>query len=84
MRDPEFEHQFRDAKVRLIREATRRLTVNAGKAASILQKIFDSKTATSAARVSAAVNTLRLSLDAYELEELEQRISTLEKQGNAY
>jgi hypothetical protein len=49
------------------------LTANANDAAVTLKKIFSDKKATPAARVTAATATIRLSLDAFEIEELERR-----------
>lgn len=79
MDQPEFQRLYRDAKRQLVHEATSRLTVNARRAADTLRKIFDDKKATPGARVSAAANTLRLTLESYELTELEQRIAALEE-----
>jgi chorismate synthase len=82
MRDAEFEEKFRNAKVRLVRETTSRLTANAVGAAAVLKKIFDDKKATPGARVAAAIQTIRLTLESYELEELERRVADLEKKKN--
>ena len=82
MKEPEFEQKFREAKVRLVRQATAKLTANSGKAADTLRKIFDDRRSSAAARVSAAATTLKLTLDSFELEELEGRIRTLEAQRN--
>ncbi len=84
MRDAEFEEKFRDAKVRLVSETTSRLTANAVGAATVLKKIFDNKKATPGARVAAATATLRLTLESYELQELEKRISDLEKKRETF
>jgi hypothetical protein len=83
MRDAEFEAKFRAAKVGLIRQTTSRLTANASKAAEVLRKVFDDRKATPGARVAAATQTIRLTLEGYELEELERRISDLENKKNA-
>jgi hypothetical protein len=79
MQTPEFEKAYRDAKAGLIRGATNVLTANAGSAAAVLRKIFSDRKATDAARVSAAVSTVRLCLEGYEMEDLERRIADLEK-----
>jgi hypothetical protein len=83
MKEPAFDALYRSTKGALIRSATSRLTANANDAAMVLKKIFSDKEATPAARVTAAATTIRLSLDAYELEELEQRIGALERQSDA-
>ena len=82
MATPEFEAAYRDAKASLIRTATNVLSNNAGRAAGVLRKVFDDRKSTDAARVSAAVSTIRLVLEAHEMEELEQRITALEKGRN--
>jgi hypothetical protein len=58
------------------------LTANSGRAAEVLRKIFDDKKATAGARVAACTSTLRLTLESYELTELERRISDLENKKN--
>jgi len=83
MKQPEFESAYRDARRALVREATAKLTANSGRAADILRKVFDDRKAAASARVSAAVSTVRLCLEGYELEELEARIANLEKKQNA-
>jgi hypothetical protein len=83
MADQEFQKKFAEAKARLVRETTVRLTANSGRAVDVLKKIFTDKKATSAARVTAAVNTIRLTLEAHEIESLEQRITALERQKDA-
>ena len=83
MKQPEFESAYRDARRALVREATARLTANSGRAADILRKVFDDRKATPGARVAAATQTIRLTLEGYELEELERRICDLEKKQNA-
>jgi hypothetical protein len=83
MREPAFDALYRSAKGALIRSATARLTANADDAARALKKISSDKEATPAARVTASAATIRLSLVAYELEDLEQRISALERQTDA-
>jgi hypothetical protein len=80
MRDPEFEEKFREAKVRLVNQTTSLLTANAVAAATTLKKIFVDSRAVPGARVAAATATLRLTLESYELQELEKRIRDLEDQ----
>ncbi len=84
MKQPEFESAYRDAKCRLVREATAKLTANSGRAADVLRKVFDDRKATPGARVAAATQTIRLTLEGYEIEELERRISDLEKKRETF
>jgi len=84
MKQPEFESAYRDARRALVREATAKLTANSGRAADILRKVFDDRKATPGARVAAATQTIRLTLEGYELEELERRISDLEKKRETF
>jgi hypothetical protein len=79
MQTPEFEKAYRDAKAGLLRATTNILSSNAGKAAGVLRKVFDDRKSADGARVSAAVATIRLVLEAHEMEELEARITALEK-----
>jgi hypothetical protein len=83
-REPEFERLYREAKRELVHQATSRLTANAVQAAVILRKIFDDKKVTAGARVGAATATLRLTLESYELTELERRIADLEKKRETF
>ena len=82
-REPEFERLYREAKGRLIREVTRRLTANAIKAVDVLREIFDDRKATPGARVAACSTTIGRSYVGYEVEELEERIIALEEKKNA-
>jgi hypothetical protein len=83
IQQPEFHEAFRKAKAALLHDATSRLTANAVAAAEVLKAVFTSKRAAPSSRVAAAVSTLRLALDSYQLEELEERLHRLEKQTNA-
>lgn len=77
--EPEF-RRFYDAAIHeRIRAAASTLTLNSGRAAETLRKVFDDKRATSGARVSACAATIRLCLEATELISLDARISALEK-----
>lgn len=81
---PEFRTAYIQAKGEVLRTATGILTRNAGRAADTLAVIFSGLPEPhQSARVAAAVGTLRLSLDAFCLENLEARISALERQGDA-
>src|SRR5215472_5146713 len=82
--DSDFQEKFRVAKLRVIRETTAKLTANSRRAADNLRKVFDDRKATAGARVAAATSTIRLTLEAFEIEELEERIRRLEEsQKNA-
>lgn len=76
---PEFREAFQEAQGELVKTAIAQLTLSAGPAAQVLRKIFSNPCASDAARTSAAVNTLRLTLDAYELSDLAERIAKLEE-----
>jgi DNA-binding MurR/RpiR family transcriptional regulator len=82
MKQPEFESAYRDARRALVREATAKLTANSGRAAEVLRRVFDDRKATPGARVAAATQTIRLTLESYEIEELDRRIRALEEQKN--
>ena len=81
MEDPEFRDAYAKAKRNVLRSATAILTRDSGKAALTLTRIFSGKpTENQSARVSAAKATLRLALDAFTLEDLEERLRKLESQ----
>ena len=81
MEQEDFRACYRKAKGDVLRTATAILTRNSGKAALTLTKIFSGKpTENQSARVSAARATLRLALEAFALEDLEERLRRLEKQ----
>ena len=82
MKEPEFRAAYMEEKANVLRTATRILTRNSAKAAEVLGMIFSARGAQhQASRVSAAVGTLRLSLDAFALENLEERLRRLEEQS---
>jgi hypothetical protein len=81
--DPDFQQQFRDAKMALIHEATTRVAANAAKAADVLCQIFSSKKSKPSSRVSAAAVTLRIAIEVHTVEEIERRLAILEKLGGA-
>ena len=61
MKDPEFRAAYEDAKLRLLRAATARLTKNAAAAAATLAEISEGRPeAHQGSRVAAATATLRL------------------------
>lgn len=84
LKDPEFRAAYMEAKAEMLRTATRSLTRNSAKAAETLAKIFMGKPkANQSANVSAATATLRLALDAFALEDLDERLRKLENQNDA-
>jgi hypothetical protein len=84
MEEQEFRDAYAKAKRDVLRSATAILTRDSGKAALTLTKIFTGKPSENqSARVSAARATLRLALDAFSLEDLEERLRKLENQNDA-
>jgi hypothetical protein len=84
LEDPEFRAAYGKAKRDILRTATAILTRDSGKAALTLTKIFTGKpTENQSARVSAARATLRLALDAFALEDLDERLRKLENRNDA-
>lgn len=82
MEEPEFRGAYAKAKRNVLRSATAILTRDSGKAALTLTQVFTAKpTENQSARVSAAKATLRLALDAFTLEDLEERLRRLEAQN---
>jgi hypothetical protein len=81
LKEPEFRARYADAKQDQLKMATGVLARNCTAAACTLEDIFKSKPEPhQGARVAAAHATLRLALDAFALEQLEQRIRQLEGQ----
>ncbi len=81
--EPDFRAAYAKAKRDVLRTATAILTRDSGKAALTLTKIFLGKPAENqSARVSAARATLRLALDAFAFEDLEERLRRLERQSD--
>ena len=84
MKEADFQTEYQEAKIFMLRTATRSLTRNSAKAADTLAKIFMGKPKPNqSANVSAATATLRLALDAFALEDLEERLRRLENQNDA-
>jgi hypothetical protein len=85
LKDAEFRAAYMEAKSEMLRTATRSLTRNSAKAAETLAKIFMGKPKPNqSANVSAATATLRLALDAFALEDLEERLRRLEGQKSDF
>lgn len=84
LRDAEFRAAYQEAKAEMLRTATRSLTRNSAKAADTLARIFMGRPKPNqSANVSAATATLRLALDAFALEDLDERLRKLENQNDA-
>jgi hypothetical protein len=82
--EPEFRAAFETAKRESLKMATAILTRNSARAARVLAQIFDAGPVPhSGARVAAALGTIRLSLDAFALENIEERLRRLEEKSNA-
>lgn len=85
LQEPDFRKLYMEAKANVLKTATSILMRNAGRAAQTLEEIFESRPVPhQGARVGAAVHTLRLAMDAFVLENLEERIRKLEGQSNEY
>jgi len=85
LQQPEFRAAYSRAKADVLRTATAILTRNSGRAAEVLEEIFEGEPVPhQGSRVSAAVSTLRLSLDAFVLENLDERIRKLEGQEDEF
>jgi hypothetical protein len=80
LREPEFRAAYTQAKADVLKMASGILTRNMGRAAKVLSEIFDgAPTPHTGARVTAALGTLRMAFDSFELENLEERIRKLEE-----
>lgn len=81
----DFRDAYLKAKADALKTATAILTRNSGRAAEVLQEIFEAgPTPHQGGRVTAAVATIRLSLDAFVLENLDERIRKLEEQEREF
>jgi hypothetical protein len=82
LQEPEFRAAYAKAKGDVLKTATAILTRNAGRAATVLAEVFEGEpTPHQGGRVTAALGTLRLAMDAFELESLEERLRRLEDQS---
>ena len=80
--DPEFEREYRRARRQAVQQAITRLQQLSGEAVETLREIMIDKAASDQARLRAAKTILDGAVDAVELEEIEERIKTLEKTLN--
>lgn len=83
LKEPSFQALYQNAKNELLRAATTKLRAKAGEAVNTLASVAGDTDAPSGARVMAAVQIVRLSLDAEAQETLEARIRALEQQAES-
>jgi hypothetical protein len=85
MKDPDFRKEYAEAKSDALKVASAILVRSSAKAALVLAEIFSNKRGrlNQASRVSAAIGCLRLAHESFELENFEERLSTLERQSGA-
>jgi hypothetical protein len=79
LKDPAFAEAYRAARREAVSRALARLQQGVSNAVSTLQAITADETAPTPARVSAAKIILELAVKSVELEDLEARLSTLER-----
>lgn len=79
LKKDDFKTAYREAKKELVNHAIYRLQHATGKAVNALEAVIDDKESPASARVSAAKTILETSIKVFGIEELEQRIFTLEK-----
>jgi len=79
LKEDDFQTSYRAAKKELVNHAICRLQRAAGKAVDALKEIIEDKKNPASSRVSAAKTILETSIKAFEIEELEKRISAIEK-----
>lgn len=79
LKDESFKEAYRAAKREVVQHALCKLQRSAGKAVKVLIDIAEDEKTPASARVSAAKVILETSLKAVEYEDLEKRISEIEK-----
>lgn len=77
--DPDFHDRYREARRQAVSHAITRLQQASTRAVDTLQSVMDSTDAPAASKVAAAKIILEMSVKAVEMEDLEARISSLEK-----
>ena len=80
LRNEEFQKSFYEAKRGLVEQATARIRNCMTEAVEVLRSIMNDSIAPCSSRVSAAKSLIEIGLKAEGVEELESRISALEKQ----
>ena len=83
MRTSEFEEQFRRARRQTFSQTTARLQHGSNAAASVLLKIMTDQQAPAAARVRAADLVLDRAAKAIELEDIDARVTELERAADS-
>ena len=79
LKDDVFKAAYREAKREVVEHAICQLQRSAGKAVKALSAIIDEQEAPASARVSAAKTILEMAMKAVEIQDLEKRITELEK-----
>jgi len=80
LQDPEFAEAYRAARRETVSQAVAYLQQTAGEAVQALREILANSGAPTSSRVTAARTVLEMALKAVELEDLEKRVTALEKQ----
>ena len=79
LQEPQFKAAYMEARREAGRQAIAHLQNKAGDAVTCLGKVMNSRTASPSAKVSAARAILEMALKATEIEDLAERLATLEK-----
>ena len=77
--DQDFRDEYKAARRRLVESATGHLRAAMGRACDVLDAVANDPAAAVASRVSAARTIIELALRSHEVEDLEDRITELEK-----
>ena len=82
--EPSFKTAYMDARREAVKQSIAHLQSATGEAVTCLRGVMNSSSASDAAKVSASRAVLELALKAVEIEDLAERLATLEKamQGN--
>lgn len=83
LQDDEFQDKYREAKRQALSVAIAQLQQSAGEAVQTLRDVAADAGSPASSRVSAAKSILELAIKAAEIEDLEQRLSELEKAVNS-
>jgi DNA-binding MurR/RpiR family transcriptional regulator len=79
LKDPGFEKSYQQARRQVVTQVIAQVQANMSTAVQTLKEIMENKKAPASARVSAAKEIIATSIKAVEIEDLEQRISQIEK-----
>lgn len=77
--DAQFQKLYRDARKELVQQATSQLQRAAADAVKALEDVLRDATASASAKIAAARTILELAFKAAELEDMEARVSELER-----